>query len=275
MDRKTLGRFVVAVLLGCALAAVGPTTVGAQQAPAGLTVGLLRTFGYGGFNEIQGNFRFSAKGPVDLVRVVFYLDAQVMGEDTKAPFQLDFVTDTYPAGVRSLRAVGYTASGQVMTSNVITTRFLSASQAQGQTVKLVVGLLGTILGLMGLSALVTGYLTRGRRHVAAAVRPANGIAGPVRRPADYGWMGGVVCPRCGKPSPCLWYAPNLVMGKLQRCPHCGRWAIVGRASANELARAESLLAAEPQPVEGTALARSSEDQLQADLERSRYEDSRN
>ena len=33
--------------------------------------------------------------------------------------------------------------------------------------------------------------------------------------------------------------PNLLVGKLERCPHCGKWAIAGRASPAQLEAAEA------------------------------------
>jgi hypothetical protein len=47
-----------------------------------------------------------------------------------------------------------------------------------------------------------------------------------------------VCGRCGFPFSRGILAPNLVFGKLERCPHCGKWAIVRRAFPAELADAE-------------------------------------
>jgi hypothetical protein len=29
-------------------------------------------------------------------------------------------------------------------------------------------------------------------------------------------------------------APNMLVGKLERCPHCRKWAIVGRAGSADL-----------------------------------------
>ena len=42
-------------------------------------------------------------------------------------------------------------------------------------------------------------------------------------------------------------APNLGSKKLERCPHCGKWSRVSRASAGELAEAEARLLGEDSP----------------------------
>jgi hypothetical protein len=39
-------------------------------------------------------------------------------------------------------------------------------------------------------------------------------------------------------------APNIGLKKLERCPHCGRWSLVSRASAEELVAAEARLKGE-------------------------------
>ena len=40
--------------------------------------------------------------------------------------------------------------------------------------------------------------------------------------------------------------------KLERCPHCGKWALVRRASAEDLSEAEARLRAEGEPEERPA-----------------------
>src|SRR5512141_744044 len=72
-----------------------------------LTLTMSRDWGYGGFHgDIQGLFTMKIKGPADLAKVAFYIDDTVIGEATKAPFNLQFSTDNYPLGVHKLYAVG-------------------------------------------------------------------------------------------------------------------------------------------------------------------------
>jgi hypothetical protein len=56
---------------------------------------------------------------------------------------------------------------------------------------------------------------------------------------EYSLMGGAVCPRCQFPYSRNLLAPSLLVGKLQRCPHCGKWAVVPRASQAALNAAEA------------------------------------
>lgn len=86
---------------------------------------------------------------------------------------------------------------------------------------------------------------------------------------SYGLLGAAVCRRCGKPFGRRWWAPNVLVGKLQRCPHCGAWSIVRRATPEELARAESFL--RPHTVTDAAVEGPSTDAgLLDELERSRF-----
>ncbi|MCJ7718097.1 MAG: zinc-ribbon domain-containing protein, partial [Anaerolineales bacterium] len=83
-----------------------------------------------------------------------------------------------------------------------------------------------------------------------------------------GPSGGVVCPRCELPFSRSILSPNLVTGKLVRCPHCGKVSILARASRPQLEQAESKYLNED-----TAGATPLDDQgYQKLLEESRYED---
>ena len=255
MKRTTWQLIIVLSLI--VLLAASALAQGDQPA---LVLSLQRDFGYGGFGEIQGNFRVTASGPADLTRVVFWMDDQVLGEITAAPWQLRFITDNFPPGSHALAAVGYTADGRELRSNEIRTRFLSSEDAGQATTKLVVTLLGGIFGLMALSALISSLLFRRRAGTL-----------PPGAPRNYGLAGGAVCSRCGRPFVRHLWAPNMITGKLEHCPYCGKWAIVRAASRAELAAAE---AAELQ-AGATAQADAAlpeQDQLQRDLEDSRFQD---
>ena len=231
-----------------------------QGADPELELGLRRDFGYGGFGEIQGTFSLRASGPENLTRVVFWIDDQKLGEVTAAPWQLRFLTDNFAPGSHTLSATGYTGSGQELHSNEIRTRFLSSQDAGKATGRLVVTLLGGIFGLMALSALVSSLLFRRKT---ARLGPS--------APRDYGLAGGAVCSRCGRPFARHLWAPNMLMGKLERCPYCGKWGIVRAASLAELAAAE---AAALEGIAGSdqAAPESGPDQLRRDIEDTRFQD---
>jgi hypothetical protein len=96
--------------------------------------------------------------------------------------------------------------------------------------------------------------------------------GPGER-RNYGSAGGAVCRKCGLPFARNALDLNVLMGKLVRCPHCGKWAVLPAASPAELAAAEER---ERQTLGGATAAAepaqlSSEEQLRRRIETSRYE----
>jgi len=233
----------------------------AQEDQPQLILSLRRDFGYGGAGEIEGSFSLIASGPDNLQRVVFLMDGEPMGETTAAPWQIRFHTSSFPPGSRRMSAIGYTAGGSELPSNVLQTRFLTSEQAGAATTRLIVTLLGGIGALMLVSFLITSYLSRGKRRTGVA-------AGA---PRSYGLAGGAVCSRCGRPFARHIWAPNMVLGKLERCPHCGKVAIVRAASPAELAAAEAAELKAASPAKEAAPA-SPQDQLQRDIDNSRYLD---
>ncbi len=92
--------------------------------------------------------------------------------------------------------------------------------------------------------------------------------GAVDGPAGYGLAGGAICPRCGQAFARHPLSPNLITGKLSRCPHCGKWSVAPRATPAELAAAEAAQRAAKEP--GTAVL-SEEERLRRQIEASKYE----
>jgi DNA-directed RNA polymerase subunit RPC12/RpoP len=91
-------------------------------------------------------------------------------------------------------------------------------------------------------------------------------------PGSYGPAGGAVCPACGRAFARGALSPNLIAGKLCRCPHCGAWRIVPRAGAAALAAAEAAHA--PVGAAGAPpTAPSGEEALRRRIDESRYESS--
>jgi len=225
-----------------------------------LTLRLRRDFGYGGFSgEIEGSFTLTATGPPDVARVVFLMDGQPVAEALQAPFQYRFQTGQFPPGTHSIQAVGFAATGSELQSNVVGARFLTSAEAKQGISGLILPLLGIIFGLMFLSYVVTYLLSR-----------RAGASGKGRR--GYGVSGGAICPRCKRPFACALFGLPLIGSQLERCPHCGKWAFVQRASPEALAAAESAQAAVG--ASGPSLRiRNEDDQFQRELEDSRYQDS--
>lgn len=233
----------------------------AQTEEEQLSLRLSRDFGYSsGGGDIQGTFSMKASGPEDLERVVFMIDEEIIGEITEPPFNLRFNTDNYPTGIHRMSAVGYTSSGQELASNAIQAEFVTAQQSQQQTVKFVLPLLGFIAIAVLLSLLFPMIISRGRT---SSLPP-----GAAR---NYSPFGGTICSRCKRPFGRHMYGLNLVVGKYDRCPYCGKWSLTRAASPSQLAAAEAAeLEAITQAEKSSPIAQA--DQLKRDLDDSRYQD---
>ena len=240
-------------LLGVVFTATG-------QAETPLALGLRRNFGYSsGTGDVQGNFTLKATPNQAVKRVVFYLDEQVMGEAASEPYEQRFVTDNYPAGVHSLSAKGFTADGQELDSNVIRVNFVTAEASRKSMYTILGALFGAILLAAGIAWAIPTLLGKKAKPTPPGARH------------NYGPLGGSICPRCGRPFARSLLGVNLVFGRLERCPHCGKWSFVQRASLEALRAAEQ---AELQQAEGSTGAPNlgEEERLRKELDDSRYQD---
>jgi hypothetical protein len=215
---------------------------------------LLRTFGFQAGLQVQGSFSARITGPEDLERVTLYLDGGIIGVDETEPFRIDFNTGDYPAGEHRLWAEGETLSGEVLRSPYRRLIFLTTDESFGT----VSNYLLPIFALIGFG-IVFSY-----------VMMARGGKKEHFRLGEYGAVGGAVCRRCGLPFSRHVLAPNLLLGKLERCPHCGRWVIAARASTAALEQAECHYAADVE--KGSYRPVGAEDDLFQRIEDSRFED---
>jgi hypothetical protein len=223
-----------------------------------LVLSLARNFGYSsGTGEIQGNFTLKISTPEDLSRVIFYINDELMGEVNQAPFELKFHTSSYPEGVYTLSAIGYTRDGRELRSNTQKREFVSAQQGWQTAAKIVIPLFGIVLLFM-LASFLIPLLTGKKTRV------------PLGAPQSYGLLGGTICPKCGRPFGMHIWGLNMIIGKLDRCPHCGKWSLVRRYPAADLRQAE--LAEVETGKESETIAPGAEERLQRDLEDSRYQD---
>ncbi len=96
---------------------------------------------------------------------------------------------------------------------------------------------------------------------------------PLGVPRQYSWLGGAICPKCGRPFSLHWWALNASLaGKLDRCEYCGKWSLVRRASREQLAAAEAAELAQAQP-ETPVAEPNAKEKLKRQLDESRYVDS--
>lgn len=222
------------------------------------TIRLSRDFGSAIGGRIQGQFSVRVNGPDTLERVIFYIDDEQVGEDTEAPFRLNFNTESFAPGVRTFRAVGFTTDGQELQSNNLTPTIMTSEESREAFTS---NILPIIIGVVVLSVAVPVVIT-------LFAKRKNLAPGAARQ---YGAAGGAICPRCHRPYPRHIFSPNMLLGKLERCPFCGKWAIVAAAPHELLLAAE---AAERQSLEehvGDSPA-NEEDKRHRRLDDSRFEE---
>jgi hypothetical protein len=248
--KKITFTFIITLLF------IGSCLTVAYAQDSQLTLSFSRDFGYAGGGEIQGLFSFRVSGPDDLARVEFYIDDQKLGEDVQSPFTFQFSTDNYAIGDHTLYAVGYTTGGKELRSNQSHRTFVSAEDSW----KAAAGILGPVLGLVIAVSLVSILgpilLDRGKKTPLGATR-------------NYGMVGGAICPKCGRPFAMHFLKLNLLVGALERCPHCGKFSVVRHASMAELRAAE---AAELEGSQPQVSSMSEEEKLKKELESSKYQD---
>jgi hypothetical protein len=226
-----------------------------------LQIKLRRDWGFSsGTGKIQGTFSIRTSGPDDLTQVTFYIDDQIIGEVNEEPFNLRFVTDDYSTGVHQIHATGFTASAGELASNVIQVEFVSANEGWQSVGGIILPILVIVLVAIGLSVGVPLIFSRGKKESL-----------PPGAPRNYGVHGGAICPKCSRPFSRHIYGLNLGTHKYDRCPYCGKWSLVRRASHQELAAAE---AAEIEAAKAGEFQPeiSEEEELRRDLEDSRFDD---
>lgn len=222
---------------------------------------LKRNFGYSsGAGKIQGSFTLTASSGVDLERVQFFMDGKLMAEVTEPPFQLRFNTGEFPLGEHLIEAVGITQEGKVIRSNQIRVQFVTPEEGWRSALRILVPIL-VVVGL----AMVLSF---GLSILAGRGGKAQLPSGTLR---NYGLLGGAICPKCHRPFALHLFGLNLLVGKFDRCPYCGKWSLVRRATLNELRLAEQVeLKLTPGTRSEEAIEK--EDHLRQELEDSRYMD---
>jgi hypothetical protein len=226
----------------------------AAQTDDVLSIQFHRDFGYAAGSEIQGAFSLTAEGPEDLARVDYYLDDQLLGSATQPPFKISFNTGDHALGRHTIVAVGARADGAEIRSLDRTLEFVSAEAGWQTAGKIVFPILGVVLIITLLGTVVPMLFGRKTRF----------------RLGEYGAAGGAVCPRCSMPFSRHLMAPNMVFGKLDRCPHCGKMSIVAAASAAALRQAEARWQADSH--QGELQPETAGDRLREQIDESRYEE---
>ena len=212
--RLWLGILIIA-LLGFSFTAVF------AQVSSQFGLRLRRDWGYGAGADIQGRVTISLSGETEeLTRVIYYMDEAVMADLSEAPFSFSFSTDDYPSGLRRMSATVFTSDGESQDVASISYNFLSKEQADSATTNVI----GLVVVVILVSLAVTAFISSRNKGSEKANGGINGLA---------------VCQRCGKTFPRSILGLNVVVGKFERCPHCGKWQLTRRASPLEIEFADS------------------------------------
>lgn len=245
-------RFKWLVLVGIVLMPAG--TVLAQSEEPEISLRLRRNFGYQAGRKMQGSFSLEAVTLDRLVSVDFRIDGEMLATVSESPFLVTFSTSAYKPGEHQLQAFAINSAGESLESPVVGVTFITAEESWQGAGRIAGWILGGALLLMLVGTFGAGLLWRGRTHF---------------EPGVYGSAGGAVCKRCQLPFSRHLFALNLLIGKLERCPHCGLVAIVPRASQGALEAAEMRYRADQ--VKGQRAVQTDEEDFRRRLEDSRFE----
>jgi len=251
--KSQISKVVIAItVLAIGLSLAGP--VGAQDE---VRLSLSKVWGFSMGGQVQGLMHLSVSGPQDITSVRFELDSEEIATVTQPPFALQFSTDKYPRGRHRLSATVQTSGGRTLQSNTISVEFVSAEEGWQVAQRIMIPLLVIVIVVILVST-VGQFLLSG--HGTQRLEP--GV------PRHYGLAGGAICPKCERPFARHVFSPNLLVGKLERCPYCGKWSVVPQASREALAAAE---AAEAEASKPTVPEASPEEKLRRQLEESQYQ----
>lgn len=243
-----------AVLLSMMILASAVVPAAAQTTDQPFELHLSRDFGYGGGSHIQGLFTMRVDDRPDVIRVEFLVDEQVVSIATERPFRYQFNTGAYALGPHTLAAVGFTADGRELRTQARSYEFVSAEEGWKAAGRIA-------LPVIGLLVLIT---------LGGTIGPALGGRRKPHRRGVYGVEGGAVCARCSRPFSRHFLSPNLLLGRLERCPHCGKWSIARRATPQELEAAENRLAEEEG--RGALVVDDEKERLRRMIDESRFEE---
>ena len=227
-----------------------------------LSIDFSRDFGYAaiGSNTIQGLFSITASSTINLKKVSYYLDNVLLGEATSKPYKIQFNTDSFSEGQHSIHAEGETFSGEIIRSEIVTFVFISAEASRKETLKIIGPLLGLVLVVTLLSAIVPAVFRKNKTNI------------PMGTQRNYGIAGGAICSKCKRPFERHVMSPNLIMGKLEICPHCGKWGIYRALPLNILRDAELKEIEDHLTNADSVVESDTDDQLKKKLDESRFED---
>ncbi len=258
MLRKSFSIYgLVLTLLVLAMAAF-PVLAQAEEFRLGVT----RNFGYSRGDQIRGSIKLYIIGSTASIKSVEYLiDGKSMGTGTAPSFDLSFQTTDYPTGYHDLSAAIQTQDGRTITVAARQFNFVTPEEEASGSFGIIIPVLGIILVVIAVIVGVQVLLFRKKF-----------VNMPPGTQRNYGMRGGTICPRCKRPYAIHWWAFNAgIRTKFDRCDFCGKWALVGPKSIEELRAAERR---EIETSEGTAplVEKSEDEKLREMIDKSKYSD---
>jgi len=104
MKLGVIALVAIVVCSGFVLASLESTTA----APT-LDLSFYKNNGYGVGNDMNGEWTLNAEVSSDATRVEFYIDGQIVSNDTSSPFSWNFNTAQYTDGLHLFRAIAFNA----------------------------------------------------------------------------------------------------------------------------------------------------------------------
>ncbi|MCW4017084.1 MAG: Ig-like domain-containing protein [Candidatus Bathyarchaeota archaeon] len=116
MTKKRLSSVLLVALM---FTAIGLACAAQVNADPTITMKIHKDYGYSSFgNDAQGDWTVHATVSEDTTRVEFYLDDELQFDDTQTPFAWSYVTDDFPEGLHTIKAVAYDSNGNTATAEV-------------------------------------------------------------------------------------------------------------------------------------------------------------
>ncbi len=252
--------FSILLLVVVVASLISQPVLAQTPAPAEYRLNLNRDFGFGAGADIRGLFSLRVIEPVGIQSVTFLIDGEVMATVTEDPYKFQFNTSQYDFGWHDLTAEVTTTSGEVLTTPARHMNFVTSEMESEATQKIIVPLLGLVLGIVVVIGVVQFLVMRKRNP--------NGVAPGTQR--NYGYFGGTICSKCGRPTPRHVWGFNIAIGKFDRCENCGRWSVM-RAMPYEILRAAEEAEKAAANEKPRVAEKSEEEKLRDLVEKSKYQ----
>ena len=132
-------------------------TTSAVEANPTLSLDFYKDNGYGMGEDMNGEWTLNTVVSQDVQYVEFYLDNQLMLNDSSAPFSWNFNTGSYSEGQHTFKVVGYDSLGETATAE-------SQHNFVGFPLTFVVGIIALVVVITVVSFTFALYRARKKEH---------------------------------------------------------------------------------------------------------------